>query len=136
MSSHAQVVNLLEDLQNHLNLTYLFIAHDLSLVRHISDWAPVMYLGKVIKLAMRKEPQGKLLKHAIQALMSDVPIPDLVLKARRQRVILSGDPPSPANPALGCECSTRCPLAIDIFRRQVPDKPEVRQQHWVHCHRV
>jgi len=136
VSIQAQVVNLLEDLQNQLNLTYLFIAHDLSMVRHISDRVAVMYLGKLMELATRKELYGNPLHPYTQALMSAVPIPDPVLEAQRQRVILSGDPPSPANPPQGCVFSTRCPLAIDICRQQVPEWREVRPQHWVYCHRV
>jgi oligopeptide transport system ATP-binding protein len=136
VSIQAQVVNLLEDLQKELGLTYLFIAHDLSMVRHISDRVAVMYLGKLMEMAPRKEMYSNPLHPYTQALMSAVPIPDPVLEARRQRIILSGDPPSPANPPQGCVFNTRCPLAIDICRQQVPVWREVSPGHWVYCHRV
>jgi oligopeptide transport system ATP-binding protein len=136
VSIQAQVVNLLEDLQKELGLTYLFIAHDLSMVRHISDRVAVMYLGKLMEMATRKEMYANPLHPYTQALMSAVPIPDPVLEEKRQRIILSGDPPSPANPPPGCVFNTRCPLAIDLCRQQVPVWREVSAGHWVYCHRV
>lgn len=136
VSIQAQVVNLLEDLQSELSLTYLFIAHDLSMVRHISDRVAVMYLGKLMELATCKELYGSPLHPYTQALMSAVPIPDPVLERRRQRVILSGDPPSPANPPTGCVFHTRCPLAQEVCRHKTPEWREVSPQHWVYCHLV
>jgi oligopeptide transport system ATP-binding protein len=136
VSIQAQVVNLLEDLQKDLGLTYLFIAHDLSMVRHISDRVAVMYLGKLMEMAPRKEMYTNPLHPYTQALMSAVPVPDPDLESRRQRIILSGDPPSPANPPKGCVFNTRCPLAIDICRQQAPDWRQVSPGHWVYCHRV
>ncbi len=136
VSIQAQVVNLLEDLQKELGLTYLFIAHDLSMVRHISDRVAVMYLGKLMEMAPRKEMYANPLHPYTQALMSAVPIPDPVLEQKRQRIILSGDPPSPANPPPGCVFNTRCPLVIDLCRQQVPAWREVNPGHWVYCHRV
>jgi oligopeptide transport system ATP-binding protein len=130
------VVNLLEDLQKDLGLTYLFIAHDLSMVRHISDRVAVMYLGKLMEMSTRKELYGNPLHPYTQALMSAVPIPDPALEEKRQRIILSGDPPSPANPPPGCVFNTRCPLAIDLCRQQVPVWREISPGHWVYCHRV
>jgi oligopeptide transport system ATP-binding protein len=136
VSIQAQVVNLLEDLQSEMGLTYLFIAHDLSMVRHISDRVAVMYLGKLMEMASRKELYGIPQHPYTQALMSAVPIPDPALEEQRQRIILAGDPPSPANPPQGCVFNTRCPLAIDICRQQVPVWREASPQHWVYCHRV
>ncbi len=136
VSIQAQVVNLLEDLQKEFGLTYLFIAHDLSMVRHISDRVAVMYLGKLMEMAPRKEMYTNPLHPYTQALMSAVPIPDPALEARRQRIILQGDPPSPANPPKGCVFNTRCPLAIELCRQQVPEWRQVSPGHWVYCHRV
>jgi oligopeptide transport system ATP-binding protein len=136
VSIQAQVVNLLEDLQKELGLTYLFIAHDLSMVRHISDRVAVMYLGRLMEMTTRKELYSNPLHPYTQALMSAVPIPDPIKEERRQRIILSGDPPSPANPPKGCVFNTRCPLAIDLCRQQVPEWREITPGHWVYCHRV
>ena len=136
VSIQAQVVNLLEDLQTEMGLTYLFIAHDLSMVRHISDRVAVMYLGKLMELTSRNELYSNPLHPYTQALMSAVPIPDPSLEEHRQRIILTGDPPSPAKPPQGCVFSTRCPLAIDVCRQQAPIWREVKPQHWVYCHRV
>jgi oligopeptide transport system ATP-binding protein len=136
VSIQAQVVNLLEDLQRELGLTYLFIAHDLSMVRHISDRVAVMYLGKLMELATRDELYHNPLHPYTQALMSAVPVPDPRVEEQRQRIILSGDPPSPANPPKGCVFHTRCPLALDICRKEMPVWREVSAGHWVYCHRV
>ncbi len=136
VSIQAQVVNLLEDLQRELGLTYLFIAHDLSMVRHIANRVAVMYLGRMMELAERDELYHNPLHPYTQALFSAVPVPDPYVEANRQRIILSGDPPSPANPPPGCPFNTRCPLAIDLCRQQVPIWREVSPGHWIFCHRV
>jgi len=136
VSIQAQVINLLEDLQKEMGLTYLFIAHDLSMVRHIADRVAVMYLGRLMELADREELYHNPLHPYTQALFSAVPVPDPYVEDRRQRIILTGDPPSPANPPPGCPFNTRCPLAIDLCRTQVPEWRQVSPGHWVACHRV
>ncbi len=136
VSIQAQVVNLLEDLQKELGLTYLFIAHDLSMVRHIADRVTVMYLGKLMELADRSELYNNPLHPYTQALLSAVPVPDPYVEERRQRIILTGDPPSPANPPPGCPFNTRCPLAFDLCYHQMPDWRQASPGHWVACHRV
>jgi oligopeptide transport system ATP-binding protein len=136
VSIQAQVVNLLEELQNSLGLTYLFIAHDLSMVRLISDRTAVMYLGKIVELAEREELYNNPLHPYTQALLSAVPIPDPVAERNRQRVILEGDVPSPANPPLGCNFHPRCPIAEGICRAEEPEWREVIPNHWVACHLV
>ena len=136
VSIQAQVVNLLEELQDRLGITYLFIAHDLSMVRHISDRMGVMYLGKLVELAGRNEIYVNPLHPYTQALMSAVPIPDPDAFKSRQRVILEGDIPSPANPPKGCNFNTRCPVAFDRCFEEEPEYIEVRQGHWAACHLV
>ena len=136
VSIQAQIINLLEDLQAEFNLTYLFIAHDLSVVRHISDRIAVMYLGKIVELTSRQELYDNPLHPYTQALLSAVPIPDPVVEAQRQRVILEGDVPSPANPPVGCNFCTRCPVVMDICKEEEPEFKEMTSGHWTACFRV
>ena len=138
VSIQAQVVNLLEELQDEFNLTYLFIAHDLSMVRHISDRVAVMYLGKIVEMGPTEEVYENPLHPYTQALLSAVPVPDPMVEATRQRIILRGDVPSPARPPIGCNFNTRCPVAIEGICFQEPDPPliEITPGHFAACHRV
>jgi len=134
VSIQAQIINLLEDLQDRLGLTYLFIAHDLAVVRHISDRVAVMYLGKMVELAPSGQLYSEPLHPYTQALLSAVPIPDPEIEARRDHVLLKGEVPSPLNPPAGCVFHPRCPLASDVCREAIPEFLEKLPGHRVACH--
>jgi oligopeptide/dipeptide ABC transporter ATP-binding protein len=134
VSIQSQVLNILKDLQHEFSLTYLFIAHNLSVVEHISDRVAVMYLGKMVELTGREELFRNPLHPYTQALMSAIPMPDPRLK--RERIILKGDVPSPLHPPTGCRFHPRCPVAMDICSHQEPDFKQVSPDHWVACWRV
>jgi oligopeptide transport system ATP-binding protein len=134
VSIQAQVVNLLEQLQNDLNLTYLFISHDLSMIRHIADRVAVLYLGRIVELAQVDDLYDDTKHPYTQALLSAVPVPDPVVESTRERVILEGDMPSPANPPPGCSFNTRCPIAEARCSEEVPEWREIASDHWVACH--
>ena len=136
VSIQAQVVNMLEDLQEQLGLTYLFIAHDLSMVRHISDRVAVMYLGRIVELTDRDSLYNRPQHPYTKALLSAVPIPDPVVEEKRKRIILEGDVPSPVNPPKGCNFNTRCPVAVDRCFEEDPEFREIGPLHWCACHLV
>ena len=134
VSIQAQVVNLLEDLQQRLGLTYLFISHDLSMVRHLADRVAVMYLGRIVELAPVDDLYDRPKHPYTSALHSAVPVPDPEAETQRERVILEGDVPSPSSPPPGCPFHTRCPIAEEQCRTDVPEWRELGTDHWVACH--
>jgi oligopeptide transport system ATP-binding protein len=136
VSIQAQVINLLEELQEKLGLTYMFIAHDLSMVRHISRRVAVMYLGKIMEVTDRESLYEKPLHPYTKALLSAIPVPDPIIEEKRQRIILEGDLPSPANPPVGCNFNTRCPFAFDTCFHIDPEFLEVESGHFVACHLI
>jgi len=139
VSIQAQIINLIEKLQATLNLTYLFISHDLSVVRHISDRIVIMYLGKIVEITSRDDLFVNPLHPYTIALLSAVPIPDPVVESTRKRIILAGDVPSPVNPPSGCNFHPRCSQALDMCSKEVPGLRNIggeQAEHWVACHRV
>jgi oligopeptide transport system ATP-binding protein len=134
VSIQAQVVNLLEELQDRLNLTYLFISHDLSMVRHIADRVAVMYLGRIVEVASRETLFAEPLHPYTQALLSAVPEPDPESERHRKPIVLQGDVPSPANPPKGCNFSTRCPKVMDVCRQMEPAVQDFGGGRQVACH--
>jgi oligopeptide transport system ATP-binding protein len=134
VSIQSQVVNLLKRLQSELGLTYLFISHDLSMVRYISDRMAVMYLGKIVETGRSEDVTGRPLHPYTQALWSAAPIPDPELEEQRERILLEGDVPSPANPPAGCHFCTRCPRVMELCRTTPPALRELEPGHWAACH--
>ncbi len=136
VSIQAQVITLLMQLREEFKLTYLFIAHDLSVVRHISDRVAVMYLGKIMEITRSDELYDNPLHPYTQALLSAVPIPDPKVDRQRKRILLTGDVPSPINPPKGCHFNPRCRVAMDACREQTPELKDIGGEHWVACHKV
>ncbi len=136
VSIQAQIMNLMEELQKKKNLTYLFISHDLRAVRHLSDRVAVMYLGRIVELADGKEVYAEPLMPYTKALISAVPVPDPEIEAKRTRIILTGDVPSPINPPKGCHFHTRCPYAIAECKTIVPKLVEIKPKHFAACIRI
>lgn len=134
VSIQSQIVNMLEDMQNNMGLTYLFIAHDLSVVRHISNRIGVMYLGSLVELGESYELNKHPLHPYTKTLLSAVPVPDPEKSRTRQRIVLEGDIPSPMNPPTGCRFHTRCPYAKPICKEEVPEFKEYDKGHWAACH--
>lgn len=136
VSIQSQIVNMLEDMQDELGLTYLFIAHDISVVRHISDRIGVMYLGNMVELGESMELYKNPLHPYTKTLLSAVPVPDPEVSKSRQRIILEGDIPSPMNPPSGCRFHTRCPFATDICKQKMPEWRELAPDHFAACHNI
>jgi oligopeptide transport system ATP-binding protein len=136
VSIQAQIMNLLEKLQRQKNLTYLFISHDLRAIRHVSDRVAVMYLGKLVEIADAKAVYADPLMPYTRALISAVPVPDPVVEATRQRIVLEGDVPSPINPPPGCRFHTRCPYVIEACKQVVPPLVEIKPNHFAACIRI
>lgn len=136
VSIQAQIINLLEDLQERLGLTYLFIAHDLTVVRHISDRIAVMYLGRIVEIADWKSLYDNPMHPYTKALLDAVPVPDPVVEAQRERTIIRGEVPSLIHKPTGCTFSNRCPLASDVCRQEIPQLRNVKDGHGVACFKV
>lgn len=136
VSIQAQIMNLMDDLQKEKNLTYLFISHDLRAIRHVADRVAVMYLGKIVELAEGKEIYEEPLHPYSKALISAVPVPDPEIEAKRERIILTGDVPSPINPPAGCHFHTRCPFAIEECKKTEPELVEIKPNHFAACIRI
>ena len=136
VSIQSQIVNMLEDMQEELGLTYLFIAHDISVVRHISDRIGVMYLGNMVELGESNELYRNPLHPYTKTLLSAVPVPDPEVCKTRKRIILQGDIPSPMNPPSGCRFHTRCPYATEICKQKAPEWREIEPEHYAACHNI
>ncbi len=134
VSIQAQIINLMQDLQREMGLSYIFISHDLSVVRHISDRVGVMYLGRMMELATKKDLYDEPLHPYTQALLSAVPSTRRKGQVKRERIVLKGELPSPANPPTGCVFHTRCPAAMDVCKQIIPQFKEVKPDHFVACH--
>ena len=134
VSIQAQIINLLKELQTKMGLTYLLIAHDLSMIRYVSDRILVMYLGKMVELASSENLYKEHYHPYTQALLSAVPIPDPEVERKRERIVLQGEVPSPIDPPSGCVFRTRCPKAMDICAKEVPQWKEIKPQHFTACH--
>jgi peptide/nickel transport system ATP-binding protein len=136
VSIQAQIINLLEELQNRLGLTYLFVAHDLSVVRHISDRVAVMYLGRIVEITDWKSLYENPLHPYTRGLLSAIPIPDPFVEEKRERIILKGDVPSPLNPPAGCSFHPRCSMAVNECQEAVPALRDAGEGHQVACIRA
>ncbi len=134
VSIQAQIINLLEDLQDKLGLTYLFIAHDLSVVKQTADRVAVMYLGKIVELGVTESVFDHARHPYTEALLTAVPVVETTTEKQKQRIILQGDVPSPSNPPSGCHFHTRCPYVMPLCREKAPELIDVGEGHWVSCH--